>query len=145
MSTSPGPDGDNRPGHRRAARERALSLLYEAELKACTPSSLLTALPVAPDAYVVDLLEGVDRLRDEIDRLVGSHVIGWTPERMPLVDRLVCDIATYELIAETSIPVAVVLSEAVELAKKFSTEDSGRFVNGVLAAVAAEVRPSRDG
>lgn len=121
---------------RRAARERALELLYEAEAKNTQASELIRELPVAPDAYAVRLAEGVDAHRAEIDGLISGAAKGWTLERMPAVDRALLRLATYELVHEPSVPVAVVISEAVELASEFSTDDSGRFVNGVLSAIA---------
>ena len=76
-------------------------------------------------------------------RLLQRHVQGWTIDRMAVLDRTLLRMAAYELAHEPSVPVAVVISEAVELAKQYSTEESGRFVNGVLGSVAKEVR--RDG
>ena len=128
-------------GARRQARERALGLLYEAEVKGQRPGELVAELPVSPDPYVLALLEGVELHAAEIDRLLGEHAVGWQVERMPAVDRNVLRMATYELIGQPGTPTAVVLSEAVELAKQYSTEDSGRFVNGVLASLARLVRP----
>ena len=143
MSTSPEPEGSPRrtlPGARRRARERALELLYEAETKDLRPTELLAELPVAPEQYASELVLGVERRGEEVDRLLGRHATGWAVERMPMVDRCVLRMAAYELLGELEVPVAVVLDEAVELAKTYSTEDSGRYVNGVLSAVAAEVR-----
>ncbi|MFZ2058362.1 MAG: transcription antitermination factor NusB [Acidimicrobiales bacterium] len=144
MSTSPGPEGPSRPvpltGARRRARERALELLYEAETKDLSPTQLLAELPVAPEQYASQLVSGVERRAGEVNRLLGRHAMGWTVERMPMVDRCVLRMAAYELLEELDVPVAVVLDEAVELAKTYSTEDSGRYVNGVLSAVAGEVR-----
>jgi transcription antitermination protein NusB len=128
------------PGARRRARERALELLYEAETKDLSPSELLAELPLAPEQYAVELVMGVERRAEEVDRLVARHATGWAVERMPMVDRCVLRMAAYELLGELDVPVAVVLDEAVELAKTYSTEDSGRYVNGVLSAVATEVR-----
>jgi N utilization substance protein B len=125
---------------RREARERALELLYEAELKDCATAAIIEALPVAPDPYAIGIATGVDEHRDAIDALLRKHARGWTIERMPAVDRALLRVATFELLHEDEVPVAVVISEAVELAQQFSTEDSGRFVNGVLSAVAAEAR-----
>ena len=143
MSTSPGPEGPSRQvptGARRRARERALELLYEAETKDLSPTQLLAELPVAPEQYASQLVSGVERRAGEVNGLLGRHAMGWTVERMPMVDRCVLRIAAYELLEELDVPVAVVLDEAVELAKTYSTEDSGRYVNGVLSAVASEVR-----
>ena len=144
MNTSQGPERSSRhvlPGARRRARERALELLYEAETKDLSPTQLLAELPVAPEEYASQLVMGVERRGEEVNRLLGRHATGWTIERMPVVDRCVLRMAAYELLDELDVPVAVVLDEAVELAKTYSTEDSGRYVNGVLSAVATEVRP----
>ena len=143
MSTSQGPEGPSRrllPGARRRARERALELLYEAETKDLAPSQLLAELPVAPEEYAVRLVLGVERRAEEVNGLLGRHATGWAVERMPVVDRCLLKIAAFELLDEPEVPVAVVLDEAVELAKTYSTEDSGRYVNGVLSAVVTEVR-----
>jgi N utilization substance protein B len=129
------------PVARREARERALSLLYEAEVKDLEPAAVLEQLPVPPDEFTRDLVAGVGSRAGEIDTIVARYAIGWTLDRMPAVDRAVLRMATYELLARPDVPTGVVLSEAVEVAAAYSTDDSGRFVNGVLAAVAAEVRP----
>jgi N utilization substance protein B len=129
------------PVARREARERALSLLYEAEAKGASPEAVLEDLPVRPDAFAVDLVAGVGTRAAEIDDIVARHAIGWALDRMPAIDRAILRMATYELLARDDVPTAVVLSEAVELATAYSTDESGRFVNGVLSAVAAEVRP----
>jgi N utilization substance protein B len=127
-------------GARRQARERALGLLYEAEAKDAAPSLVLADLPVAPDAFAAELVSGVESRRAEIDALLSAHAIGWSVDRMPTVDRSLLRLATFELLASPRTPTGVVISEAVDLAKQYSTEESGRFVNGVLSAVALEVR-----
>jgi N utilization substance protein B len=128
------------PGTRREARERVLSLLYEAESKNAEPGAVLDELPVRPDDFVCDLVRGVQRQLDDIDRLIAQHSIGWTVDRMPAVDRALLRMATYELMARPDVPTGVVLSEAVDLAGEYSTDESGRFVNGVLSAIATDVR-----
>ena len=128
------------PVSRREARERALSLLYEAESKDKEPSEVLGELPVPPDPFTADIVAGVGSRVQQIDELISRHAIGWALDRMPSIDRAVLRMATYELLAHDDIPTGVVLSEAVELAGSYSTDESGRFVNGVLSAVAAEVR-----
>ncbi len=125
---------------RRLARERAVALLYEAEAKALTPAEVVAALPVAPDPYAGELVEGVGERIAEIDDLLRRHATDWPLERMAAIDRAVLRMAAYELLAQPDLPIAVVIDEAVELAKTYSTENSGRFVNGVLSAIAAEVR-----
>jgi N utilization substance protein B len=126
---------------RRDARERALGLLYEAETKGCTGAALLAELPVPPDDFTVALLEAVDEHREQIDGLLGEFAQGWTLARMPALDRAALRMGTAELLTRPDVPTAVVLNEVVELASRFSTDDSGRFVNGLLARVATEVRP----
>jgi N utilization substance protein B len=130
---------------RRQSRERALTLLYEAELKGETPVEVLAALPAAPDPYVTALVTAVGEHRERIDELISSAAIGWDLDRMAVVDRNVLRLATAELLTGEDVPTAVVLNEAVDLASAFSTDDSGRFVNGVLATVAARVRPPSGG
>ncbi len=90
---------------------------------------------------MTDLLMGVDRHRDRIDTLIGRFAIGWTLDRMPVIDRSLLRLSCYELLERPDVPIGAIISEAVELAKRFSTEESGRFVNGVLASIAGEVRP----
>ena len=128
-------------GSRREARERALSLLYEADAKACPPDAVLAELPVPPDPFAGDLVAGVGAHLPDIDELIRRFARGWTLERMPVVDRTVLRMAIYELLHRPDVPTAAVISEAVELAKRYSTDDSGRFVNGMLSAIAEEVRP----
>lgn len=127
-------------GSRREARERALSLLYEADAKDVAPGVLLGELPVAPDPYAAELVAGVGEHCANIDTLIESFSVDWSVERMPVVDRAVLRMATFELVHRPDVPTGAVISEAVELAKTYSTEESGRFVNGVLGSVAASVR-----
>jgi N utilization substance protein B len=126
---------------RSEARERALALLYEAETKGLAPRAVLAALPAPADQLAVLLVEGVEDRRPELDELISEHARGWTLERMPVVDRTVLRVALFELLARPDVPTAVVIDEAVELAKRFSTDDSGRFVNGMLSAIARKLRP----
>lgn len=82
--------------------------------------------------YAVELVEGVDAHRAEIDKLIGAAARGWTVDRMPVVDRNVLRIGAYELLWRDDVPDKVAIDEAVELAKALSTEESPAFVNGVL-------------
>jgi transcription antitermination protein NusB len=138
MPGDPGASGGEGPRHE--ARERALGLLYEAEMKQCPPEDVLGALAVPPDLYARVLVLGVARHGRRIDELLADASVGWELERMPAVDRTVLRMATYELLEELDVPLSVVIDEAVTLATGYSTEDSGRFVNGVLSTVAARVR-----
>ncbi|MGH9090609.1 MAG: transcription antitermination factor NusB [Acidimicrobiales bacterium] len=125
---------------RHRARERALSLLYEAELKREPAGEVVAGLPVAPDPFAVALVEAAEARRAEADRLVAGASVGWPLDRMATVDRLVLRLAVAELLDPDGPPVPVVIDEAVELAATYSTEESGRFVNGVLSTVARQVR-----
>ncbi len=127
---------------RREARERALELLYEAEAKSLAPADVITQLIIRPDEYSVVLAEGVGAHAEKVDEIIGRLAKGWTVARMPWVDRNVLRMGTFELFERPDVPTAVVLSEAVELAKRFSGPEASKFVNGVLAAIAREVRPA---
>ena len=129
-------------GGRRLARERALSLLYEAESRGVAVGDVVAEQPVAPDAFAVELVTGVAEHVTTIDELLERFATGWRVERMAAIDRAVLRIGVFELAHRPDTPTGVVLAEAVELATKFSTAESGRFVNGVLARVADELRPA---
>ncbi|MEA3056397.1 MAG: transcription antitermination protein NusB [Actinomycetota bacterium] len=128
-------------GTRREARERALELLYEADAKGITPDAVMTDLPVAPDEFASDVVRGVGQHLAEVDELLRRFAKGWTLERMPVIDRTLLRMATYELGHRPDVPTASIINEAVELAKRYSTDDSGRFVNGMLGRIADELRP----
>jgi N utilization substance protein B len=134
---------------RRRARERALALLYEAEVRSVAPGEVLAALQLPPDEYVTELVDGVELLGERIDSLISEHSTGWALERMPAIDRNILRLSTFELLGVPGVPVAVVIDEAVELAREYSTDESSRFVNGVLAAIARKTRadaaPARKG
>jgi N utilization substance protein B len=135
-----GSTGVRRAGARSQARERALALLYEADRRGVGAASILAEQPIAPDEYAVTIVEGVVSHAGEIDKAIRAHATGWAPERMPVLDRIVLQIATFELMFQPEVPTAVAIDEAIEMAKGYSTEDSARYVNGVLAAVAAVAR-----
>jgi N utilization substance protein B len=127
-------------GTRREARERALSLLYEADAKGCAPATVLDTQVLEPDPFVVDIVSGVEKHQDEADVLIRRFSKGWSLERMPVIDRTLLRMAIYELAHRPDVPVGAVISEAVELAKRYSTDDSGKFVNGMLSRIAKELR-----
>ncbi|MFB9361657.1 transcription antitermination factor NusB [Actinoplanes nipponensis] len=128
---------------RRKARKRALDVLYEADLRDLPPAQVLVtyldriAKP-RPDHldYTVSLVEGVAKHLDRIDELIASYAEGWTIDRMPVVDRNLARIAVFELLYVGEIDDPVAISEAVELAKQMSTDDSPRFLNGILGRIA---------
>jgi N utilization substance protein B len=128
---------------RRKSRRRALDVLYQADLRNVPIQTILddTLRRMGLDrpehmAYAVTLVTGVDENRPRIDELIASYAEGWTLERMPVVDRNLCRIAVYELIRRDDIDDAVAISEAVALAEELSTDDSPRFVNGLLDRIA---------
>jgi N utilization substance protein B len=128
---------------RRKARKRALDVLYEADLRSAAIPDVLSAVvartePPRPPYldYTVTLVEGVAAHLDRIDELIGSYAEGWTLERMPPVDRNLARIAVYELLYADDIDAPVAITEAVELARQLSTDDSPRFLNGVLGRIA---------
>jgi N utilization substance protein B len=128
---------------RRKARKRALDVLYEADQRDQPPVETLAAYlqrieKPHPEhlAYAVGLVEGVAQHLDRIDELIASYAEGWTLDRMPVVDRNIARIAVYELLYVGEIDDPVAISEAVELAKQMSTDDSPRFLNGVLGRIA---------
>ncbi len=127
-------------GTRREARERALALLYEAEQKGLAPlATVLETLPLDPEPFAAQLVTGVSDRCAEIDELLGRYAKGWTVIRMPAIDRNLLRIGTWEL-GWSDVPIGVVISEAIELAKRYSTDDSHTFVNGLLSRLATELR-----
>ena len=131
---------------RSKARKRALDVLYESDLRGTDAVTTLAerlaaADPPVPD-YSVELVEGVAEHRAAIDDVLSEHSEGWTVERMPAVDRAVLRLALYEVLWRDDVPDAVAVDEAVELAKSLSTDESPKFVNGILGRVIRERRPT---
>lgn len=124
---------------RRESRERAVELAYEAEVRGWSVDELIEAQTISLDPFVVTLLRQAEEFRTRADDLIEAKSNRWSISRMPVLDVVVMRIAVAELLADST-PTGVVLSEAVELAGRYSTDESSRFVNGLLAAVAAEVR-----
>ncbi|HSY15859.1 MAG TPA: transcription antitermination factor NusB [Jatrophihabitantaceae bacterium] len=121
------------------ARKRAVDLLYEADIRTVDTLGVLAdrvALGDPPvNDYTVVLVEGVHAHRARIDEILSDYSDGWTIERMPGVDRAVLRVGVFELLWRTDVPPAVAIDEAVELAKTLSTDESPRFVNGLLGRV----------
>lgn len=127
---------------RRAARERALGLAYEGEMRSLSAVALLAEQPVEPDEYACRIVLGADEHREEIDAIIRKFSEHWSLERMPAVDRALLRLGVFELAYVPDTPTGAIITEAVELAKQYSTKDSGRFVNGLLARIAEDVRAS---
>jgi N utilization substance protein B len=121
---------------RSKARKRALDILYEAELRDDAILGTLARLqersdPPIPE-YTVTLVQGVVTEQRQIDTLLRRHSEGWSLERMPVIDRNVLRVGTYELLYQDDVPDAVAVSEAVDLVRQLSTDESPNFVNGLL-------------
>jgi transcription antitermination protein NusB len=134
-------------GARSKARKRAVDILFESDLRGLNPIALLAERVGAPELapvseYTVSLVHGVVEHATDIDRLLTNQAHGWTLERMPAVDRAVLRLGVFELLFSDEVDDAVAIDEAIELAKLLSTDDSPRFVNGVLGALAALPRGS---
>ena len=130
---------EGRVGSRREARERAIELGYEAHTRGFTVDEILESLPLDPEPYAVVLLRAAEVERTRADELIEETAKGWTLERMAAMDLLVMRLAIGEMLT-TDVPTGVILAEAVDLASRYSTDESGRFVNGVLSAIAKKVR-----
>jgi N utilization substance protein B len=135
---------------RNKARKRAFQILFEAEQRGAAPKAVMAdwiRLARTDDRqppvteYTMRLVEGYAAHAGRIDELLAGYSVGWTLDRMPAVDRNVLRLGTYELLWEDDVPDAVVLDEAVQLAKEFSTDDSPSFVNGLLGRL-LELKPT---
>jgi N utilization substance protein B len=121
---------------RHLARERALEIFYEAAIKERSVATVLNELPVQPDPYTISILTSAAVNQERANELISRYSIDWPLERLAVVDRLVMTLAIGEMLMDDPPPAPVILDEAVELAKVYSTEGSASFVNGVLAACA---------
>lgn len=128
---------------RRRARKRALDVLYEADVRKLGLLEVLESYVARLERphpehleYAVKLVKGVAEHKERIDELISSYAEGWTLQRMPVVDRNLARIAVYELLWEDDVDPPVAITEAVELARQMSTDDSPRFLNGVLGRIA---------
>ena len=132
---------------RSKARKRAVDLLFEAEQRGLNARDLLTerlAKPVTEvplNQYTSDLVEGVVAHWTDINELLTTYSQGWSLERMPSVDRAILRLGAFEVLYGADVPEGVAIAEAVELAKTLSTDDSPKFVNGLLARL-VEVKPT---
>ncbi len=130
---------------RSKARKRALDILFEADQRGTDPLSLLAERVLRADPplnpYVAVLVRGVCAELTRVDEFIATYAQGWTIDRMPAVDRSVLRIGTWELLCSEEIPDAVAVSEAVELARALSTDESSGFVNGVLSRL-LELKPT---
>jgi len=139
------------PQHLRQARESALQMLYGWEMTGDALPEAIAGVrdlqlrpPVADrDDLAVALAQGTARTLDRIDPMIAEAATNWRLERLAVIDRLVLRLAVYELLERTEVPPAVVINEAIELARTFSGPDSVRFVNGVLDAIRKRIAQDR--
>ncbi len=125
-------------GGRRESRERAVEISYEMTQRGWTVEQVLDSLPLSPEPYTLILLNAVERERSRIDELITAKS-RWKIARMPMMDLIVTRLAVAEFL-QTDTPTGVVLAEAVDLAGRYSTDDSAKYVNGLLSAISREVR-----
>ena len=134
---------------RSKARKRALEVLYEAEIRDDTPADVIDRRARDADPtqrlseqdFADRLVLGVHERRDRIDELISTYSVGWPLDRMPIVDRNILRLGAYELLWSDDVPEGVAISEAVSLATELSTDESPRFVNGLLSRL-LELKPS---
>ena len=132
---------------RTRARRRALELLFEAEQRGLPEAEVVRLRSGDPDypmkPYAVEIVDGVVTHRDQIDELVQTYARGWSLERMPAVDRALLRIAVWEMLFNDEVDDPVAISEVVDLARSFSTDESPKFINGVLDRIRS-VKPTLD-
>ncbi len=133
-------------GPRRKARELALQILYQMEMSGLELKAVIALFwkheETSPTIreFATRIVEGTYRNRKEIDQLIEKHSTHWRLLRMAAVDRNILRLGAYEVLYEHEVPTSVALNEAIEIAKKFGTENSSSFINGILDNVAKEVR-----
>ena len=130
---------------RREARRVAIDILYQADVTATDPTVVLTEwidAGRAVPAFSKELVDGVNDRMPEIDLLLEEHSEDWTVSRMTVLDRTILRVSVHELRDRPDVPPSVAISEAVEAATDLSTEESPRFVNGILGRIASELRPA---
>ena len=136
-------------GLRRTARECALQMLYQHDVGKQVPETILDSFwemneqPEKVRAFATELFRGTISRIKEIDRLIQGHTKNWRLSRMAAVDRNVLRLAVFELLSDAKTPETVVINEALEIAKKFSTNESAQFVNGVLDSIKNDLLQER--
>ncbi len=133
---------------RHHGRELALKALFEYDLTKFDALALVSRVIKAESGddrrFVEGLVNGVLAQESDIDRTIEENAIQWRVNRMPTVDRNILRLATFELMSSNDVPISVIIDEALELAQVYSTEQSKKFINGVLGQVAAKFRPEGD-
>lgn len=147
---------------RRLAREIALQSLYQIDMNEVSPETAIETVleearseneadleieggKVAGSPYLTDLVEGTIRNKERIDETLSVYLTGWKVDRLSKVDRQILRLAAYEMLFGTEVPPKVVVNEAIELAKRFGSDESGKFVNGVLGKMIKELDRIKSG
>ena len=123
---------------RRKARKRALDFLYEADIRSSNAIELLATREeseLSERDYIMELLVGVDTNKAKIDELITTYAQGWDMDRMPAIDRNILRIALFEILFKHDLDDQVAASEAIEIATELSTEDSAKYINGILGRI----------
>jgi N utilization substance protein B len=123
---------------RRKARKRALDFLYEADIRSSNAIELLATREeseLSERDYIMELLVGVDTNKAKIDELITTYAQGWDMDRMPAIDRNILRIALFEILFKHDLDDEVAASEAIEIATELSTEDSAKYINGILGRI----------
>lgn len=123
---------------RRKARKRALDFLYEADIKGVNALDLLATRPadeLSQGEYVTQLLQGVSEHNSKIDELITTYAQGWDMDRMPAIDRNILRIALFEILWLENLDDQIAVSQAIEIATELSTDDSAKYINGVLGRI----------
>ena len=123
---------------RRKARKRALDFLYEADIRSTSALKLLSSREpseLSEAAYIEELLSGVENNRTKIDELITTYAQGWDMDRMPAIDRNILRIALFEILFKDDLDDQIAASEAVDIASEISTDDSAKYINGVLGRI----------
>jgi N utilization substance protein B len=130
---------------RSKARKQALDLLYETDIRGTNLLETLVARDIpadGPDArpireYTRELVNGVSDNRRKIDELITTYAQGWDMDRLPAVDRNILRLGIYEILWSASVPTSVAIDEALDLAKELSSDDSSKYIHGVLGRIAS--------
>ncbi|WP_202076714.1 transcription antitermination factor NusB [Caldalkalibacillus salinus] len=124
---------------RRLARERIIQALYQMDMvKASWQQALSNVLDEEPsDTYLEEVLAGVSEQMDSLDQKITPHLKNWSLERLAITDRAILRLGVYEIFHRDDVPNEVAINEAVELAKSFGTDDSAKFINGLLSNVSS--------
>ena len=123
---------------RRKARKRALDFLYEADIRSSNAIELIATREeseLSERDYIMELLVGVDSNKAKIDELITTYAQGWDMDRMPAIDRNILRIALFEILFKNDLDDQVAASEAIEIANELSTEDSAKYINGILGRI----------